>query len=122
MGLDEREEPRLFLVQQGSAVEYGPRRGRRKPTRRLDAHPLGRHGDTRVTTTDVADDLVSARDAYSRGDWRSAYEHFNRAHQTSELNTDDLSSFGMAAWRLGCGRESIQLSEQAFNRLIAENE
>lgn len=67
------------------------------------------------------DALAAARDAYSRGDWRSAYEHFGRAGETTELSTDDLSSFGMAAWRLGYGRESIRLSEEAFNRLVAEN-
>lgn len=61
----------------------------------------------------------SPRDAYWRGDWRAAHRHFGRAHTTAELNTDDLSAYGMAAWRLGYGRESIQLSEQAFNRLIA---
>jgi DNA-binding NarL/FixJ family response regulator len=66
------------------------------------------------------DELVDARDAYARGDWRTAYNHFGRAQQTVELSTDDLSSYGMAAWRLGYGRESIQLSEQAFNRLVAE--
>src|SRR5689334_11040421 len=65
--------------------------------------------------------LLAARDAYSRGDWRSAYEHFGQAGDASELNTDDLSSFGMAAWRLGYGRESIRMSEEAFNRLVAEN-
>ena len=67
------------------------------------------------------DELLAARDAYSHGDWRAAYDHFGRAHEAAELNTDDLSSYGMAAWRLGYGRESIQLSEQAFNRLIAED-
>lgn len=70
-----------------------------------------------------ADDaaLVAARDAYSRGDWRAAYDHFGRAGEAAELSTDDLSSFGMAAWRLGYGRESIRMSEEAFNRLVAEN-
>lgn len=66
-------------------------------------------------------ELRSARAAYSRGDWQAAYSHFGRAHDTAELNTDDLSSYGMAAWRLGYGRESIRLSEDAFNRLVAEN-
>jgi DNA-binding NarL/FixJ family response regulator len=69
-------------------------------------------------TADV-DDVLAARDAYSRGDWRTAYEHFGRAHDASELNTDDVSCYGMAAWRLGYGRHSMQLSEEAFNRLIA---
>lgn len=68
------------------------------------------------------DELRSARDAYSRGDWRAAYDHFGRAQQTAELNTDDLSCYGMAAWRLGHGRQSMQLSEQAFNRLIAADD
>jgi DNA-binding NarL/FixJ family response regulator len=68
-----------------------------------------------------ADELVAARNAYSRGDWRSAYDHYGCAGTTEHLNTDDLSSFGMAAWRLGYGRESIRLSEEAFNRLVAEN-
>ena len=67
------------------------------------------------------DELVAARAAYRRGDWRSAYDHFGRAVKTAELSTDDLSSFGMAAWRLGYGRESIRMSEEAFNRLVAEN-
>ncbi len=67
------------------------------------------------------DEVLSARTAYSRGDWRAAYDHFGRAHETAELNTDDLSSYGMAAWRLGYGRQSIRLSEQAFNQLLAEN-
>jgi DNA-binding NarL/FixJ family response regulator len=68
------------------------------------------------------DELVAARDAYSRGDWRVAYEDFGRAHETAQLSTDDLSSYGMAAWRLGYGRQSMQLSEQAFNRLIAADD
>ena len=68
------------------------------------------------------DELRTARDAYSRGDWRAAYDHFGRVHQAAELNTDDLSSYGMAAWRLGHGRQSMQLSEQAFNRLIAADD
>ena len=67
------------------------------------------------------DDLLAARAAYTRGDWRAAYDHFGRAVTTTELSTDDLSSYGMAAWRLGYGRESIRLSEEAFNRLVAEN-
>jgi DNA-binding NarL/FixJ family response regulator len=72
--------------------------------------------------SDFDDELLGARAAYSRGDWRAAYEHFSRATATAELTTDDLSSYGMAAWRLGHGRESIRLSEQAFNRLVAEND
>ena len=67
------------------------------------------------------DDLQAAREAYQRGDWRSAYTLFGRAHTAAALDTDDLSSYGMAAWRLGYGRESIRLSEEAFNRLVAEN-
>jgi DNA-binding NarL/FixJ family response regulator len=67
------------------------------------------------------DDLTAAREAYSRGDWRSAYDNFGRAVKIAELSTDDLSSFGMAAWRLGYGRESIRMSEEAFNRLVNEN-
>lgn len=65
------------------------------------------------------DDVLAARSAYSRGDWRAAYDGFGRAARRAELDADDLSSFGMAAWRLGHGRESIRLSEDAFTRLIA---
>lgn len=65
-----------------------------------------------------SDELRAARDAYSRGDWRDAYDQFGRAQQ-GDLTTEDLSSYGMAAWRLGHGRQSMQLSEQAFNRLMA---
>ncbi|MCV7177391.1 helix-turn-helix domain-containing protein [Mycolicibacterium sphagni] len=68
------------------------------------------------------DDLATARTAYASGDWRTAYDHFTAAQTTQELDTDDLSSYGMAAWRLGYGRHSMQLSEQAFNRLIAAND
>ncbi|MEI6252604.1 MAG: response regulator transcription factor [Mycobacteriaceae bacterium] len=68
------------------------------------------------------EDVLAARVACSRGDWRAAYEGFGRASGAAELDTDDLSSFGMIAWRLGYGRESIRLSEEAFNRLIAENQ
>jgi ATP/maltotriose-dependent transcriptional regulator MalT len=70
----------------------------------------------------VDDELLAARDAYFRGDWRASYTHFGRAHTTAELNTDDLSAFGTSAWRLGYGRESIQIAEQVFNRLIAAND
>jgi DNA-binding CsgD family transcriptional regulator len=68
------------------------------------------------------DDLETARDAYSRGDWRAAYDRFTEAQKTAELTTDDLSSYGLAAWRLGHGRHSMQLSEQAFNRLNTAND
>ena len=67
------------------------------------------------------DELRAARDAYSRGDWRAAYDLFGRTRD-SELTTDDLSCYGMAAWRLGHGRQSMQLSEQAFNRLMSAGE
>jgi hypothetical protein len=68
------------------------------------------------------DELSAARDAYSRGDWRTAYDHLTQAQNSAELTTDDLSSFGLAAWRLGHGRHSMQLSEQAFNRLNSAND
>jgi len=68
------------------------------------------------------DEVHAARAAYSGGDWRAAYDSFGQAHDVAELATEDLSSYGMAAWRLGYGRESIQLCERAFNRLIADND
>ncbi|AKK26107.1 helix-turn-helix transcriptional regulator [Mycobacterium sp. EPa45] len=68
------------------------------------------------------DELQAARSAYAHGDWRTAYDQFTAAQETQELSTDDLSSYGMAAWRLGYGRQSMQLSEQAFNRLNAAND
>ena len=68
------------------------------------------------------EDVLASRVACTRGDWRAAYEGFGRASHATELDTDDLSTFGMVAWRLGHGRESIKLSEEAFNRLIAENQ
>lgn len=76
-----------------------------------------------VCSTDMSvdEDVLAARVAYSRGDWRAAYDGFSRAQESAELDTDDVSAFGMAAWRLGYGRESIRLSERAFNRLIAED-
>ncbi|MCV7217587.1 helix-turn-helix transcriptional regulator [Mycobacterium crocinum] len=68
------------------------------------------------------DALAAARAAYARGDWRTAYDHFTQAQATQELTTNDLSDYGMAAWRLGYGRHSMQLSEQAFNRLVAADD
>ncbi len=67
-------------------------------------------------------ELDAARAAYAQGDWRTAYDHYLQAQESGELTTDDLSSFGLAAWRLGHGRHSMQLSEQAFNRLNAAND
>jgi hypothetical protein len=37
--------------------------------------------------TEGDDELLAARDAYSRGDWRAAYGHFGRAQKTAELST-----------------------------------
>lgn len=68
------------------------------------------------------EDILAARVAYSRGAWRAAYDCFGRADDVTELDTDDLAAFGMAAWRLGYGGKSIRLSEEAFNRLIAESD
>ena len=61
------------------------------------------------------DELLAARRAYSCGDWRAAYGHFERAHKTAELNTDDLSSYGMAAWRLGL-RQGVRSSADPRRR------
>lgn len=74
-----------------------------------------------IRTVAPTDDLSTARAAYSCGDWRVAHEHFGRADEDT-LTTDDLSAYGMAAWRLGYGRQSIRLSEKAFNQLVAEND
>lgn len=68
------------------------------------------------------DEVQSARNAYAHGDWRTAYDQFTAAQESHELTTNDLSDFGLAAWRLGHGRHSMQLSEQAFNRLNAAND
>lgn len=68
------------------------------------------------------DELQAARTAYAAGDWRSAYDLFTQAQENTELDTDALSSFGLAAWRLGHGRHSMQLSEQAFNHLSVAND
>ena len=42
--------------------------------------------------------------------------------QTAALTTDDLSALGMAAWRLGRGKESMRIAEQVFHRLVAEGD
>jgi ATP/maltotriose-dependent transcriptional regulator MalT len=76
-----------------------------------------------VTVNAINDDaLATARAAYADGDWRTAYDLFTKAQETEQLETNDLSDFGLAAWRLGHGRHSMQLSEQAFNRLNAAND
>lgn len=71
---------------------------------------------TREDTT--AELLVVARAAYTRRDWPAAYEAFTRVDDESSLGTEDLDALATAAWRLGHGKESVRLAEQAFGQLV----
>ena len=67
-------------------------------------------------------DLLDARRAYAQGDWRASHDLFSRAGGLAGLTTDDLAALGMAAWRLGRTREAIQIAEQVFHRLVAQDD
>jgi hypothetical protein len=66
----------------------------------------------------LIDFLAEARDAHRRNDWRASYAAFVRADGIGPMPTDDLDSYGAAAWRLGLGSEAVRLAERAYDRLV----
>lgn len=69
---------------------------------------------------DQTDTLTAARDAYARGDWRTAYGSLSRARESGELDAADLALLGGAAWWVGRVQESFDVTERAF-RLLEED-
>lgn len=63
--------------------------------------------------------LDRARVAYAQGRWDDAYRAFHEARASGELDVDDLSALADAAWWLGHNDESLSLSEQVYQRLVA---
>lgn len=60
--------------------------------------------------------VASARTAYVRGDWPASYRLLSNARSQSELVTADLNLLGRSAWWIGRVRESLEISEEVFNR------
>lgn len=66
---------------------------------------------------DQTDVLTSARDAYSRGDWQTAYESLSQVRESGELGAADLAALGGAAWWVGRVKESLEVTELAYRLL-----
>lgn len=64
-------------------------------------------------------DLVTvARDAFARQDWRVAHDALARSR--TELTTADLELLAEAAWWMGDSPRSMGVSEEVYQRLLAE--
>lgn len=64
--------------------------------------------------------MLSAREAFVRGDWHAAGGLFRVAQSIGELDTDDLDLLSRAMWFLGEVSASMEESERALGRLVAE--
>jgi DNA-binding NarL/FixJ family response regulator len=71
--------------------------------------------DTRVSVH--TEDLLAARTAHMRRDWRACYDAFTRAEGDNPLSTDDLDALATAAWQMGLGKESVRITERVFTQL-----
>ena len=69
---------------------------------------------------DAADDVVIARQAHSRNEWRPAYDAYSMASAALDLDAEDLQRFGDAAHWTGRIDESIELREQAYAAYLNE--
>ncbi|WP_104181371.1 helix-turn-helix transcriptional regulator [Arthrobacter sp. B0490] len=59
--------------------------------------------------------VETGREAYARGDWRTAYTSLGAAGPSS-LAVDDLEALARSAWWLGLVKENLELSEEVFHR------
>lgn len=68
--------------------------------------------------TDGSDELLaSARTAYASGDWPAAHRKLTQARALSNLATGDLSLLSSSAWWVGQVKESLEMSEEVYQRL-----
>ncbi|WP_250444814.1 helix-turn-helix transcriptional regulator [Actinotalea sp. C106] len=65
-------------------------------------------------TMDGTEELVTARAAYTRGDWQVAYGTLTRLREVQSLEPADLALLGGAAWWVGQTQESLEVTEHAF--------
>ena len=61
--------------------------------------------------------VTDARAAYARGDWRAAYDAL--ARERDDLDPAALAMLADAAWWLGDSPESMAVSEELYQRLLA---
>ena len=66
----------------------------------------------------TSDVVTAARDAFARQDWRAAHDAL--AGSRPELSTADLELLATAAWWMGDSPESMTVSEEIYQRLVAE--
>ena len=60
---------------------------------------------------------TTAREAHARGDWRATYDALSPSR--GHLDASDLALLADAAWWLGDSPESMAVSEELYQRLIA---
>lgn len=65
----------------------------------------------------TSDLVTSARDAFARQDWRAAHDAL--AGSRPELSTADLELLAASAWWMGDSPESMAVSEEIYQRLVA---
>ena len=66
----------------------------------------------------TSDVVTAARDAFARQDWRAAHDAL--AGSRPELSTADLELLAASAWWMGDSPESMTVSEEVYQRLVAE--
>lgn len=69
---------------------------------------------------DIARRLAEGRAAYERRDWVSAYAVLADLRRDHDLEAEDLSALGDAAWWLGLIRESLDACEASHERFLTE--
>jgi hypothetical protein len=65
----------------------------------------------------LIDDLLEARSAHQRRDWRTSYAAFVRIDGMGPMTLDDLDAYASVAWRLGHAAEAVRLAERVYTRL-----
>lgn len=72
--------------------------------------------------SEIADRLESARQAYQRRDWATAYGVLSELRRDHHLDGDDLQMLGDSAWWLGLIRETLEVCEECHERYLAEGQ
>ncbi|WP_165962648.1 helix-turn-helix transcriptional regulator [Occultella glacieicola] len=66
--------------------------------------------------------LDAGRLEFARGDWQAAHRDLSRARNLGALSTADLDLLSRATWWVGAARESLDLSEEVFDRYQQEGD
>jgi DNA-binding NarL/FixJ family response regulator len=72
--------------------------------------------------TEIADRLESARQAYQRRDWATAYDVLSELRRQHRLSGADLAVLSDSAWWLGLIRETLEVCEECHERYLAEGQ